>query len=46
MLQVIKAKVNGKDGFICTVQADPRQKPETIAFNTKEEVLALLDELK
>lgn len=40
MLQVIKAKVNGQDGYIATYAVNGR--PESVAFVKKEEILALL----
>lgn len=43
MLQIVKAKVNGKDGFICTILENG--KPQNIVFTDKKEVLSLLDNL-
>lgn len=43
MLQIIKAKVNGKDGYIATFAVNGR--PESVAFVDKEEILRILDNL-
>lgn len=43
MLQIVKAKVNGKDGFICTTIENG--KPTNVVFTDVKDVLSLLNNM-
>lgn len=43
MLQIMKAKVNGKDGFICTTIVNSR--PENVVFTDVKDILSLLENM-